>query len=102
MIDFIEEHRSEHGVEPICEVLPIAPATYYAHRAKRLDPSKRSVRAKRDDELRPEIRPAWSVWRRMCRWPHLLCPGRDARPSHAIKRDVTRRSGERQHPLVVC
>jgi len=25
MISFIEEHRMEHGVEPICKVLPIAP-----------------------------------------------------------------------------
>jgi len=24
MISFIEEHRMEHGVEPICKVLPIA------------------------------------------------------------------------------
>lgn len=78
MIDFIDKHRSEHGVELICEVLPIAPATYYAHRAKRLDPSKRSARAKRDDDLRPEIRRAWSssyggvygaykVWRQLGR-----------------------------------
>ena len=25
MIDFIDHHRSAHGVEPICTVLPIAP-----------------------------------------------------------------------------
>ncbi len=50
MIDFIDQHRSEHGVEPICAVLPIAPATYYAHKARRTDPSKRTARAKRDDE----------------------------------------------------
>ena len=78
MIDFIEDHRSEHGVEPICEVLPIAPATYYAHRARRADPSRRPARAKRDEELRPEIRRAWSdsyggvygafkVWRQLRR-----------------------------------
>jgi len=24
MVDFIEDHREEHGVEPICRVLPIA------------------------------------------------------------------------------
>ena len=55
MVDFIEESRKEHGVESICETLPIAPSTYYDHRAKRLDPDKRSTRAKRDEKLRAEI-----------------------------------------------
>ena len=27
MIAFIEEFREEHGVEPICRTLPIAPST---------------------------------------------------------------------------
>jgi hypothetical protein len=31
MVSFIDEHRALYGVEPICAVLPIAPATYYAH-----------------------------------------------------------------------
>ncbi len=56
MVDFIEDHREEHGVEPICAVLPIAPSTYYEHRRKRAQPELRSVRAKRDEELKPEIR----------------------------------------------
>jgi len=30
MIAFIDEHRAVHGVEPICKVLPIAPATYHS------------------------------------------------------------------------
>ncbi|MEM5469545.1 MAG: IS3 family transposase [Sulfitobacter sp.] len=55
MIQFIEDHRADHGVEPICRVLPIAPATFYDHLAKRADPSLLSDRAKRDDELKPEI-----------------------------------------------
>ena len=29
MVDFVEEHRGDHGVEQICKVLPIAPSTYY-------------------------------------------------------------------------
>lgn len=33
MVKFIDDHRSAHEVEPICEVLPIAPATHYEHRA---------------------------------------------------------------------
>ncbi len=55
MIQFIEDHRSDHGVEPICRVLPIAPATFYDHLAKRAAPSRLSDRAKRDEELKPEI-----------------------------------------------
>jgi len=56
MIGFIDDHREEHGVEPICRVLPIAPSTYYAHRAKRVDPSRLSARSRHDAKLRPEIR----------------------------------------------
>ncbi|WP_132249026.1 IS3 family transposase [Primorskyibacter sedentarius] len=55
MIRFIEDHRGDHGVEPICRVLPIAPAMFYDHLAKRADPSRLSDRAKRDEELKPEI-----------------------------------------------
>jgi hypothetical protein len=59
MAAFIDEHRGEFGVEPICAEVPIAPATYYAIKAKQADPSKRSPRAKRDAELRPEIQRVW-------------------------------------------
>jgi putative transposase len=46
LVDYIDEHRVKHGVEPICEVLSeagtqIAPSTYYA--AKTRAPSARSV-----------------------------------------------------------
>lgn len=56
MVAFIDQHRDEYGVEPICEVLPIAPSTYYAHRTRAENPSCRSNRAKRDDELRGHVR----------------------------------------------
>ncbi|GLS81466.1 transposase [Paracoccus marinus] len=66
MVGFIDDHRGEHGVEPICDVLPIAPSTYYDHLAKRSDQARRSDRARRDDELRPEIKRVfednWSVF----------------------------------------
>jgi transposase InsO family protein len=55
MIGFIDDHREAYGVEPICQVLPIAPSTYHDHAAKRRDPAKLSARAKRDQALRPEI-----------------------------------------------
>ena len=56
MIAFIDDHREAHGVEPICEVLPIAPSTYRAHAAQRRDPEKSSARAKRDAMLCAKIR----------------------------------------------
>ena len=42
--------------EPICKVLPIAPSTYRDHVAKRIDPSRLSARAKRDEALKDEVR----------------------------------------------
>ncbi|GAB5471901.1 MAG: IS3 family transposase [Rhodospirillales bacterium] len=77
MIAFIDDHRGAYGVEPICKVLPIAPSTYHAHVARRLDPSKLSARAKRDQELKPEIERVFAqnfevygarkVWRQLMR-----------------------------------
>jgi putative transposase len=77
MIAYIDRHK-EHGVEPICRVLPIAPSTYHA--AKRRPPS---ARARRDEELKAEITRvhrdnfgvygARKVWRQLGRegslWP---------------------------------
>jgi len=65
MVSFIDEHRAEYGVEPICEQLPIAPSTFYEHMARRANPELRSARAKRDDELRPEVHRIWEENRRV-------------------------------------
>jgi putative transposase len=51
MIRYIEANKDRYGVEPICDVLPIAPSTY--HEARRRPPSARS---RRDDELKAQIR----------------------------------------------
>ena len=59
MVPFIDEHRDEHGVEPICEQLPIAPSTYYEQKAREADPSRLPDRAVRDAELREEIERVW-------------------------------------------
>ena len=56
MIAFIDVHREVYGVEPISRVLPIAPSTYYAHVAQRVEPTRRSARARRDEALGPEVR----------------------------------------------
>lgn len=77
MISFIDLHRGEYGVEPICKVLPIAPSTYYAHKAREANPTRRSERAKRDGLLGVEIQRVWQenrsvygarkVWRQLRR-----------------------------------
>jgi transposase InsO family protein len=77
MIRFIDDHRADHGVEPICRVLPIAPSTYYARLAAQTDPTKLSDRARRDHALRPVIKRVFAetygvygvrkVWRQMRR-----------------------------------
>ena len=77
MIAFIDDHRAVYGVEPICKVLPIAPSTYHDHAAKRLDPTKLSIRAQRDRTLKPEIARVFAenfevygarkVWRQLAR-----------------------------------
>ena len=56
MIAFIDEHRAVYGVEPICRVLPIAPSTYHAHAALRIDPGRLPARARSDTVLMVEIR----------------------------------------------
>ena len=50
MTAFIDDNRHRWGVEPICEVLPIAPSTYHA--AKVRPPSDRALR---DEYLKVEI-----------------------------------------------
>jgi transposase InsO family protein len=55
MVAFIDQHKEEYGVEPMCSVLPIAPATYYEHARRKREPERRPARQKRDDELRSEI-----------------------------------------------
>jgi len=59
MVAFIEAHRGAYGVEPICAQLPIAPSTYYEHRARAADPARRPARVRRDAELCPQIERVW-------------------------------------------
>jgi transposase InsO family protein len=51
MIAYIDGHKDRYGVEPICQVLPIAPSTYYDAKSR-----LPSARALRDEELKVEIR----------------------------------------------
>ena len=61
MRDFIDAHRGTFGFEPICKVLRIAPSGYRRYAAQQRDPGLRSARARRDDELAPQIKRVWQV-----------------------------------------
>ena len=77
MLAFIDAHRDQYGVESICKHLPIAPSTYYEHKARQSDPGRIPTRQQRDAELRGSIRRVWEenfraygarkVWRQLNR-----------------------------------
>lgn len=77
MVAFIDAHKDEHGVEPICAQLPIAPSTYYEHKARAADPDRLPPRAQRDQVLSLDIQRVWEenfkvygarkVWRQLNR-----------------------------------
>jgi transposase InsO family protein len=51
---FIDDHRAEYGVEPICRTLQVASSAYHERVAQRRNPARRSARARK-------------VWRQMQR-----------------------------------
>jgi transposase InsO family protein len=59
MVAFVDAHRAEYGVEPICAELPIAPSTYYEHKAREADPGRLPPRTVRDAELCTSIQRVW-------------------------------------------
>ena len=75
MVSFIDENRNDHGVEPICQQLPMAPSTYYNHKARAANLERLPKRVKRDWRLETEIRRVYEdnfrvygarkVWRQM-------------------------------------
>jgi transposase InsO family protein len=82
MIAFIDDHREVYGVEPICRVLPIAPSTYHAHVAQRVDPDRQCAPQRRDAVLKAEVRRVFDknfkvygvrkVWRQLGREDHTV------------------------------
>jgi transposase InsO family protein len=79
MVRFIDTHRDAYGVEPICEVLPIAPSLYYELRARQRDPERRPSRARRDERLSGQIERTWhaehEVYGARKVWKHLRREG---------------------------
>jgi hypothetical protein len=77
MVAFVDAHCAEFGVEPICAELPIAPSTYYEHKARQTNPGRLPPRVRRDAELCTSIQRVWGenfrvygarkVWRQLRR-----------------------------------
>jgi putative transposase len=77
MVSFVDYHKAEYGVESICEQLPIAPSTFYEHKARETDPDRLPSRAKRDIDLSIAIQRVWQenfrvygvrkIWRQLNR-----------------------------------
>ena len=55
MVRYIDEHRDEFGVEPICKALRVAPSTYYAAKTRPASP-----RSMRDAVLVPILVAIWA------------------------------------------
>jgi putative transposase len=53
MTRFIDEHRDQFGVEPICTVMEFAVSTYHAAKKREAGPSRRAVE---DEDVLTEIR----------------------------------------------
>ncbi len=82
IVGYIDAHRGEFGVEPICKVLQVAPSTYYA--AKRRE-SAPSARARRDAWLMPILFALWVANRKVYGAQKLWKAAR--RAGHDIGRD---------------
>jgi putative transposase len=76
IVDYIDGHRQEFGVEPICTVLQVAPSTYYSAKTRPL-----SARAVSDAVLSVTIMTLWtanySVYGARKMWKALQRAGED-------------------------
>lgn len=55
-MSFIDDHREELGIEPICRELAVARSSYHEHAVRLADPGRRPARARRDDEIGKAIK----------------------------------------------
>ncbi len=55
-MSFIDAHREELGIEPICRELAVAPSSYHEHAVRLADPGRRPARVRRDDDLKEDIK----------------------------------------------
>ena len=86
MVNYINGHREEFGVESICKVMQIAPSTYYAALKRRVAPSDRAVR---DAVMLQVLMVLWVTNRKVYGAHKLWKAAR--RAGHDIGRDQTAR-----------
>jgi putative transposase len=86
IVGFVDGHRDEFGIEPICRALQIAPSTYYAARRRQIAPS---VRAIRDAVMMPVLMVLWVANRKVYGAHKLWIAARKA--GHDIGRDQVAR-----------
>jgi putative transposase len=86
IVGFVDEHRAEFGVEPICRALQVAPSTYYAAKKRETNPSARAVR---DAAMMQVLMTLW-VANRKVYGAHKLWKAAQ-RAGHDIGRDATAR-----------
>jgi putative transposase len=77
MVACVDAQRETYGVESICQYLPIAPSTYWRHKAQQADATRRSSRAQRDEIRKTAMTRVWheqeqvygaeKVWRQLLR-----------------------------------
>jgi putative transposase len=84
IVDYIDAHRDEFGVEPICRVLQVAPSTYYSAKSR-----PASARAVRDAMLMPILLALWIANRKVYGAHKLWKAAR--RAGHDIGRDQVAR-----------
>jgi putative transposase len=84
IVDYIDAHRDEFGVEPICKALQVAPSTYYSAKSRPL-----SARALRDAVLMQALMVLWVSNRKVYGAHKLWKAAR--RAGHDIGRDQVAR-----------
>ena len=62
-MSFVDAHRGELGVEPVCTALGVAPSTYYAAKHRQRLPSARAVS---DAVWMPVLSALWVANRKVC------------------------------------
>lgn len=86
LVGFIDEHRDEFGVEPICTSLQVAPSSYYAAKRREVDPSARALR---DTAMMQVLLALWVLNRKVYGAHKLWLAAK--RAGHEIGRDQTAR-----------
>jgi putative transposase len=86
MVAYVDAHRDEFGVEPICRTLQMAPSTYYAAKHREVAPSARAVR---DAVMMQALMTLWVANRKVYGADKLWKAAR--RGGHDIGRDATAR-----------